>query len=54
MYAKDWLKNAHEIMSTIEETQLENFLKAASIMSDSIEKGRWVHTWVCGHATIPC
>ena len=54
MYAKDWLKNAHEIMSTIEETQLENIRKAATIMADSIEKGRWVHTWGCGHATIPC
>ena len=54
MYAKDWLKNAHEIMSTIEETQLGNIRKAATIMADSIEKGRWVHTWGCGHATIPC
>ncbi|MCI6893222.1 MAG: sugar isomerase domain-containing protein [Bacteroidales bacterium] len=41
-------------MSTIEETQLENIRKAATIMADSIEKGRWVHTWGCGHATIPC
>lgn len=54
MYAKDWLKNAHEIMSTIEETQMENIRKAATIMADSIEAGRWVHTWGCGHATIPC
>ena len=54
MYAKDWLKNAHGIMNTIEETQMENIRKAATIMADSIEKGRWVHTWGCGHATIPC
>ena len=31
MYAKDWLKNAHEIMSTIEETQLENIRKKRAV-----------------------
>ena len=54
MYAKDWLKNAHEIMNTIEASQMENVRKAATIMADSIEAGHWVHTWGCGHATIPC
>ena len=54
MYAKDWLKNAHDVMNTIEATQMENVRKAATIMADAIEKGRWVHTWGCGHATIPC
>ena len=54
MYAKDWLKNAHDVMNTIEATQMENVRKAATIMADTIEKGRWVHTWGCGHATIPC
>lgn len=54
MYAKDWLNNAHALMNTIEESQMENVRKAATIMADSIEAGRWVHTWGCGHATIPC
>lgn len=40
-------------MSRIEETQMENIQKAAEVMADSIEAGRWVHTFGCGHATIP-
>ena len=54
MYAKDWLKNAHDVMNTIEQTQMENVRKAATLMADTIQAGRWVHTWGCGHATIPC
>lgn len=53
MLAKEWLSNAHGIMDKIEETQLENIKKAAIIMADSIEKERWVHTFGCGHATLP-
>lgn len=53
MLAKKWLNNAREVMSRIEETQLENIQKAAEAMADSIEAGRWVHTFGCGHATIP-
>ena len=37
----------------LEATQLENIKKAATAMADSIEAGRWVHTFGCGHATIP-
>jgi uncharacterized phosphosugar-binding protein len=40
-------------MTRIEETQLDNIRKAAEIMADTIEAGRWVHTFGCGHATIP-
>jgi len=40
-------------MDKIEETQLENITKAAMVMADSIEKGRWVHTFGCGHSTLP-
>ena len=40
-------------MSRIEETQMENIRKAAELMADSIQAGRWVHTFGCGHATIP-
>lgn len=51
--AKQWLQSTRGIMSRIEETQTENIRKAAEIMADSIQAGRWVHTFGCGHATIP-
>ena len=53
MLAKQWLSNARNVMSQIEESQEENIRKAAEIMADSIEKGKWVHTFGCGHATLP-
>lgn len=53
MLAKQWLDNARSTMARIEETQMENIRKAAEVMADSIEAGRWVHTFGCGHATIP-
>jgi uncharacterized phosphosugar-binding protein len=53
MLAKQWLNNAREVMSRIEETQMSTIQKAAEVMADSIEAGRWVHTFGCGHATIP-
>jgi len=40
-------------MDSIEETQMENITKAATVMADSIEAGRWVHTFGCGHSTLP-
>lgn len=53
MLAKQWLDNARGVMDKIENTQLENIQKAAEVMADSIEAGRWVHTFGCGHATLP-
>lgn len=53
MLALEWLKNARDVMSNIEDSQLENIRRAAEVMADSIEQGRWVHTFGCGHATIP-
>lgn len=53
MLAKQWLTNARAVMSRIEETQMDTIRKAAEVMADSIEAGRWVHTFGCGHATIP-
>jgi uncharacterized phosphosugar-binding protein len=53
MLAKKWLENARSIMDKIEETQLESITKAATVMADSIEAGRWVHTFGCGHSTLP-
>ncbi len=53
MLAKQWLQNARSVMDKIENTQLENIKKAAEAMADTIESGRWVHTFGCGHATLP-
>jgi uncharacterized phosphosugar-binding protein len=53
MLAKQWLSNTREIMTRIEETQMDNIRKAAEVMADSIEVERWVHTFGCGHATLP-
>lgn len=53
MLAKEWLNNTREIMARIEKTQIENIKKAAELMADSIQAERWVHTFGCGHATLP-
>lgn len=53
MLAKQWLSNARSVMDRIEETQMDAIRKAAEVMADSIESGRWVHTFGCGHATLP-
>lgn len=53
MLAKQWLNNARNVMTQIEETQMDNIRLAAEAMAASIEAGRWVHTFGCGHATIP-
>jgi uncharacterized phosphosugar-binding protein len=53
MLALDWLKEARGVMDRIEATQQENVRRAAELMAASIAAGRWVHTFGCGHATIP-
>ncbi|HTF20675.1 MAG TPA: sugar isomerase domain-containing protein [Chryseolinea sp.] len=53
MLSKQWLNNVRDVMTRIEETQSESIKTAATIMADTIEAGRWVHTFGCGHATIP-
>jgi uncharacterized phosphosugar-binding protein len=53
MLALEWLKNTRHVMDEIEKTQLTAIQKAAGLMADSIECGRWVHTFGCGHATLP-
>jgi uncharacterized phosphosugar-binding protein len=53
MLACVWLKNAREVMDRIEETQMDTIQRAAGIMASSIAAGRWVHTFGCGHATLP-
>ncbi|HUQ47321.1 MAG TPA: sugar isomerase domain-containing protein [Gemmatimonadaceae bacterium] len=51
--AKQWLSATRSIMDDIEATQSDSIQSAARLMADSIEAGRWVHTFGCGHATIP-
>jgi len=53
MLALQWLDNTREVMRAIEQTQQDQITAAARVMADSIEAGRWVHTFGCGHATIP-
>ena len=53
MLAKTWLQSTRDIMNKIEETQLEKIQEAAAMMADTISAGRWVHTFGCGHATLP-
>jgi uncharacterized phosphosugar-binding protein len=51
--ASQWLANARSVMDRIEQTQTENIRRAAEVMADSIQAGRWVHAFGCGHATLP-
>jgi uncharacterized phosphosugar-binding protein len=53
MLAQQWLTNARSVMERIEQTQMPQIRRAASAMADSIQAGRWVHTFGCGHATLP-
>jgi uncharacterized phosphosugar-binding protein len=53
MLAKQWLGNVRAVLDRIEDTQIESMRAAAHIMADSIAAERWVHTFGCGHATIP-
>ena len=51
--ASRWLANTRAVMDEIEATQLPAIGHAAELMADSIAAERWVHTFGCGHATIP-
>jgi len=51
--AQQWLANTRAVMDRIEQTQMDSIRRAAEVMADSIQAGRWVHTFGCGHATIP-
>jgi len=53
MLAKQWLANTRAVIDRIEASQLDNVQRAATLMADSIAAERWVHTFGCGHATIP-
>ena len=51
--ATQWLAATRGVLDDIESTQMPAIQSAASIMADSIAAERWVHTFGCGHATIP-
>ena len=51
--AEEWLQNVRDVMDRIETTQGEAIRAAAELMAASIEQERWVHTFGCGHATLP-
>lgn len=53
MLSKRWLSATRSILDDIEGTQLPAIQRAAELMADSIAAERWVHTFGCGHATIP-
>ena len=51
--SRQWLTATRRILDDIENTQLPAIQQAAALMADSIQAERWVHTFGCGHATIP-
>ena len=51
--SKTWLAATRSVLDDIEKTQLPAIRRAAELMADSIAAERWVHTFGCGHATIP-
>ena len=53
MSSKTWLSNTRAVLDDIERSQLPAIARAAALMADSIAAERWVHTFGCGHATIP-
>lgn len=53
MLARQWLANTRAVLDRLEATQLDPIRQAAELMADSIAAERWVHTFGCGHATIP-
>jgi uncharacterized phosphosugar-binding protein len=48
-----WLSVTRTVLEDIEKTQVPAIQRAAELMADSIAAERWVHTFGCGHATIP-
>jgi hypothetical protein len=53
MLSTRWLTNTRAVLDDIESSQLPAIQRAAGLMADSIAAERWVHTFGCGHATIP-
>jgi uncharacterized phosphosugar-binding protein len=53
MLSKRWLANTRAILDDIEASQIPAIQRAAGLMADSIAAERWVHTFGCGHATLP-
>ena len=48
-----WLKEARKVLDKIEQTQKDNILKAAEIMTETIANKHWVYVFGVGHAVLP-
>ena len=53
MLALKWLENARDVMSRIDNKHMYNVRIASEDMAGTIECKRWIHTFGCGHATLP-
>jgi uncharacterized phosphosugar-binding protein len=53
MLANEGLSKARAVLDRIEATQMGAIRQAAELMAGSVAAERWVHTFGCGHATIP-
>lgn len=51
--ASRWLSETRKTLDEIEACEQPAIRRAAELMADSIAAERWVHTFGCGHATIP-
>jgi uncharacterized phosphosugar-binding protein len=52
-YAKEWFSSAQSIMASLEQTQMDQILGAASMCADAIADGGLVHLFGTGHSRIP-
>ncbi len=52
MLANDYLNNAQRLLETIQDTQLDAILEAASWITDSLLKGGVFHLFGSGHSHI--
>jgi uncharacterized phosphosugar-binding protein len=52
-YVTEWLGSAHVILDSLERTQMDAMLEAASLCADAIEAGGLVHLFGTGHSRIP-
>lgn len=53
MLSGKWLEAVRRVLDDVEATQQQAIRDAAGLMADSIAAERWVHTFGCGHATLP-
>jgi len=52
-YVAEWLGSAHEILDSLERTQMDGILAVAGLCADAISDGGLVHLFGTGHSRIP-